>query len=98
MPLFAFRDEVLELRVPFAVELSLDFFLAVPVADLRSGEPRGVCDVELAAEAVDSLEFALGGWGNEAILTVLRRLFSAPLVANAPEVDRKEDTLEVEFD
>lgn len=55
-------DEVLEPRLLVAVELSLDFFLAVPVADLtRSGEPRGVCDVELAADAVDSLDFALGG-------------------------------------
>lgn len=92
------NDDALEPRW-LAAELSLDFFLAVPVADLmRSGEPRGVCEVELAADAVDSLEFALGGWGNEAILTVLRRLFSAPPPANAPEVDRKEDTLEDEFD
>lgn len=99
MPPLVCSDEALEPRLLVAVELSLDFFLAVPVADLtRSGEPRGVCEVELAADAVDSLEFDLGGWGNEAMLTVLRRPLSAPPFENAAEVDRKDVTLEEEFD
>lgn len=107
-PLLFKREGVLELRLPLAVaELGLDCFFAFtlppeePVFE-RSGELRlvdGSCDVELEIEeAVDSLEPAFGGWGNAAMLTVLRRVLSEALSAPEPEVDLGVAMPEVEFD
>lgn len=44
--------------------------------------------MELETDAIDSLPPVLGGWGNAAMLTDLRRVLSVPFGVIVPEADR----------
>jgi hypothetical protein len=84
------------------VALTLDGLLdrLPPVVDVidASDEPFLKDATELTESVVFAPEAAFGGWGNEAMLTIFRTVFSGgdPLALPSDEADRRVGTSDVE--